>query len=334
MYQDATACPSPMICANGLLSESNTSPSCHAVSWTSVIGSDYLILVAERDGSSLENQPLDVSIHRNDECANASPVTAQGGSRYTATTIDANVSSNVTTCASIPSGPGLWYTVQGTGGDMRASTCEGTVIDTQLSVFQGTSCDTLECVDGNDNACATQSAVLWASQSDKTYYILVHATSPGTFSLSLEGESREGLPPNERCANPEIWEISALADTYIDIAIPLDRATLDSEINIQTQSCGLSSWIDRGKLRGLWYSVDGTGGTMGVNWKVDDSAHIAAYTGGCVDLRCATDEVNVDTANAATISWESNPGEPYLIYVSYQDDAYFGNFSLTLWALD
>jgi len=44
--------------------------------------------------------------------------------------------------------------------------------------------------------------------------------------------------------------------------------------------------------------------------------------------------VNVDTTDAATISWESNPGEPYLIYVSYQDDAYFGNFSLTLWALD
>ena len=57
------------------------------------------------------------------------------------------------------------------GKALTVSTCGTSDLDTQISVFRG-SCDSLECVDGNDQACGDQSSVSWFSEPGELYIIL------------------------------------------------------------------------------------------------------------------------------------------------------------------
>jgi len=69
----------------------------------------------------------------NEECATVDEIDACGGTT--------------------PNNPtaGLWYSFEGTGGEVTVSTCyPGTNIDTYLSVYEGT-CGNLTCLDGNDD---------------------------------------------------------------------------------------------------------------------------------------------------------------------------------------
>lgn len=66
---------------------------------------------------------------------------------------------------------GNWYATSGTGSVFTASTCGNqTNFDTQISVFSG-SCESLQCVDGNDQACGDQSSISWFSEPGVTYLI-------------------------------------------------------------------------------------------------------------------------------------------------------------------
>jgi hypothetical protein len=69
---------------------------------------------------------------------------------------------------------------------IAASTCNATDFDTHISVFTG-SCDQLTCVDGNDNACGSQSLVEFQSIQNQTYHVLVHGygDSSGNFALQI-----------------------------------------------------------------------------------------------------------------------------------------------------
>lgn len=88
--------------------------------------------------------------------------------------------------ASAPTTGGVWYSyTPGCSGQVTASLCTGTAFNTQISVFDGT-CGALNCIDGNDDFCATQSEVSWAGSAATTYYILVHGNGGiGTFDLTL-----------------------------------------------------------------------------------------------------------------------------------------------------
>jgi hypothetical protein len=100
------------------------------------------------------------------------------------------VNSNASACFDVEqTRSGVWYNVLGTGSIITASTCsQETTFDTQLSVFQG-NCSNLECVNGNNNFCGTQSTIKWPSILNETYYIVVHgannANSTGAFTLTL-----------------------------------------------------------------------------------------------------------------------------------------------------
>lgn len=111
----------------------------------------------------------------NDECSGAVSVEVNGD-----TTLGSTLNSNVDTipnqeCGGEVSAPGVWYSVKGNGGTLTASLCENTDYDTRISVFEGT-CDSLQCVGGNDDFCLLQSAYEWSSVQEKTYYILVRRT--------------------------------------------------------------------------------------------------------------------------------------------------------------
>jgi hypothetical protein len=80
---------------------------------------------------------------------------------------------------------GVWYSTVGTGKAMTVSTCDNsTNLDTQISVFRG-SCDDLECVDGNDQACGDQSSVSWFSNFQEVYFVLGESFGVPTRPLLL-----------------------------------------------------------------------------------------------------------------------------------------------------
>jgi hypothetical protein len=122
-----------------------------------------------------------------DSCENAvGPITkaefARGSTSIGATleVPSCGAASNVTT-------PAVWYTVIGDGGNITLSTCnKETDFDSQISVFTG-SCDQLTCVDGNANACGSQSRLEFQSIRNQTYHVLVHGfgDSSGKFDLQI-----------------------------------------------------------------------------------------------------------------------------------------------------
>jgi len=118
---------------------------------------------------------------------------------------------NVQQCgrANVTEAHGLWYRVVGRGSAFTFSTCTGTFVDTQISVYRSlmafdnnmkTSCDSptdLVCVTGDDDACGRQSSVSWIGELDETYYVFVStggaSGATGSFSLSIQDQATHGI---------------------------------------------------------------------------------------------------------------------------------------------
>ena len=88
---------------------------------------------------------------------------------------------------------GVWYWLEGDENYVIADTCSNeTNFDTQISVFEGSSCEQLQCVVANDDFCGEQSTVSWRSRTGTNYYILVHGQNDtqGDFALGINRLSR------------------------------------------------------------------------------------------------------------------------------------------------
>ncbi|CAB9524294.1 PKD (Partial), partial [Seminavis robusta] len=88
--------------------------------------------------------------------------------------------------------PSVWYRVQGTGGTLRASTCNPQTEDdfnSVLHIFEG-STDINRCFAGNDDLASPDrcAQIDWPSSAGQTYYILVHGRlgDQGLFELSVD----------------------------------------------------------------------------------------------------------------------------------------------------
>ena len=84
--------------------------------------------------------------------------------------------------------PGVWFSVVGTGEELIATTCHGSEYDTKISVFQGPNCNSLVCVEGNDDGCSgIASQVEFLTTKGQKYYILVHGyqDSAGVYGISV-----------------------------------------------------------------------------------------------------------------------------------------------------
>lgn len=126
----------------------------------------------------------------NDQCADAIRISCD--SVVTGTTIDATFD-DAGTCGTSNTGPGVWYVIEGTGGDISVDTCgDGTDYDTKISVYTD-GCGTLTCVNGNDDsgdcpAGSFRSKVTFASVAGQDYLVLVHGflSATGNFELATE----------------------------------------------------------------------------------------------------------------------------------------------------
>lgn len=106
---------------------------------------------------------------------------------------------------------GEWFTftasstgmmqLDGLFDDVALSTCNpGTNFDTRISVFRGT-CETLQCVGYNDDACddcptdGFHSIAEFMVDTGETYYILVHGyqMNEGSYTLTIDGVGPSGV---------------------------------------------------------------------------------------------------------------------------------------------
>ena len=162
------------------------------LSWVTSINVTYYILVHGWDtrvgdfGLVLEEPETDVT---NNFCVSAlflppSPDVIFG-STIGASRENAPMCSNITQTSG-----GVWYYILGTGNRMVASTCNSddqdavTDFDTKISIFVG-DCGNLVCTLADDNYCGAHSRLVWLSEVDVTYYILVHGKDEdeGVFGL-------------------------------------------------------------------------------------------------------------------------------------------------------
>lgn len=193
----------------------SASAGCSSTGWTcidDIIGSgtasitltagNYLLL-GDAESTTAASQNFSIScgtpLATNDNCSGAAALTCGStvNGSTSGTTPDA-----APTCLGQPvgTGGGVWYKVVGTGGFLRASTCNaGTSYDTRLHVYSGT-CSSLSCVTANDDYFSTpytcsnsslNSIVEWCSSPGQIYYILVSGfgSATGNFSLSLDCSS-------------------------------------------------------------------------------------------------------------------------------------------------
>jgi hypothetical protein len=290
------------------------------------VGEEYLIQVAEKawflgegSGGSLYLQLLD-----NNLCENAFPTSISTGTAqsYFGTFDDATADTSPS-CggASAANQPGIWYKMWGMGFVVQADTCTGTNVDTQISVYKG-SCNSLECVGGNDNICGYQSAVSWNAESGVEYYILVHGgngVSSGSFSLTIEG----GLLPNEICANAEPLVVVP-GEEELQVTVPLASPKADAEVaSLMCPFEGVELFGHPN--RGVWYSVNSTGATYSVSIQ-DYAASVSVFSGSCQDLECIMPDVQAVTP----YTWESMPGQECLIYIHYTRNNQGGDVQMTL----
>jgi hypothetical protein len=135
----------------------------------------------------------------NDLCDDAEALTFPASVQ--ATTFGATMDVSFPTCGTTISGPGVWYTIQGTGNTMTATTCNAySAYDTKLNIYCG-GCAAPNCVTGNDDNCTgfggLLSTVTWCSDAAETYYVLVQGFGgqSGDFQLDI---TDDGTP----CPNP------------------------------------------------------------------------------------------------------------------------------------
>lgn len=306
---------------------------CRNAVFRSVLGDTHRIVwtgpTAERSWYSLE-------LYGSDNCHNAEPLDILGADKLViGSTVNA-LPSIVPHCpASRPNNThGLWYTVQGHGRALIFGTCRGTRINTQITVFTG-SCDDLQCVEGNENACGEQSWVDWLGTDGETYYLFVSqgfgSTDFGPFSLYNAEQ-----PRNDICEGSTAVGVGDVVRTN-NVNATNDFSPVVFDNGLGNLDCGDTNEVaNRGM--GIWYHVQLAtdqqvrstaeyvhGNTCGVDMShvvvpqitVDPTCDdptlpltLSIFEGPCSNLRCV--DHSVRTA-CAPISWLARAGTVYHI---------------------
>ncbi len=161
----------------------------------------------------------------NDHCADAIPVDLNSVTR--GTTSGATPDS-APECGTPVTAPGVWYRLIGNGREITVETCDEIVkFDTKLNVYRN-GCQTLTCVGGDDDGCATQlSRLTFMSERGLAYLVLVQGFNGqvGDFNLTVrtfDGEdcNDNGVPDacdlscdNEGC---NAWPCGSYPDCNVN----------------------------------------------------------------------------------------------------------------------
>jgi hypothetical protein len=158
------------------------------ITFAATAGTSYLLRVGNFPGAAAGPAAFSltcVAVPANDDCVDAIalaiPSTTNGSNQFS--TVD-----GTPFCGTTVDGPGVWYTVTGTGNTITANTCQNPSLDTKLHVYCGSCANpaALTCVTGNDDFCSFQSQVTWCSQSGATYRIMVSGFGGATGNFTLD----------------------------------------------------------------------------------------------------------------------------------------------------
>ena len=151
------------------------------LSFLTTDGTTYYVLVTEfgtlGSGVNFTISLTCTAPPANDACADATAITC--GSAVLGSTFGASPDAEAIDCNfDDVTSPGVWYTIEGTGGDIILSTCAGIEGDTKIHVYTGT-CSNLICETSNDDDCGFLSAVSFTSTPSTVYYVLVSEYDSG-----------------------------------------------------------------------------------------------------------------------------------------------------------
>jgi hypothetical protein len=121
------------------------------------------------------------SVPDNDLCADAYAVDVPSSTTGTTRFATADYPSDTVGCGYYAFGPGVWYTVQGTGDSIFVSLCNSASSwNSKINVYTS-SCDSPVCYAYNDDYCAASghARVAFCTLPDTTYYILVYSSTVG-----------------------------------------------------------------------------------------------------------------------------------------------------------
>lgn len=301
-----------------------------SISWISLKGTEYFLRLSSEPAA--DEVSLEI-ISKRDSCEAALGMqldTLEIGSTIGAANQTIAMGCNGGLTGNV--GPGVWFSVEGTGTVLEATTCVGypstleieADFDSIVHVFAGSSCGDLECIAANDDdmdTCRALSAVRWLSESGRKYYILVseYNTRVGNFALITRRY-------NDHCEDA-VGPLELGSVTYGSTA----NATLDG-----IEACGGAPASSHG---GVWYKVIGTGGLLFAttctglrNFNGDFNSEITLLSGSCGNLVCIDGNMDgtVNCGTEAEIIWQSLKGVEYYILVHGEIDPPFdiGGFAL------
>ncbi|MDB4655476.1 PKD domain-containing protein [Flavobacteriales bacterium] len=228
----------------------------------------------------------------NDLCVDATPIAC--GDAIAGSNVGATEQAVPTTVGTV--GPGVWYVLTGTGGNITLSTCGSATWDSEINVVTSPDCISFTNVAGNDDACGAQSEVTFTSVSGTTYYVYVSdyisgGSNAGAFTLSMSCPP----PANNLCADA----------TALDCGDAVSGTTVNADGTGEPTCLG-------GASPGVWYSFvgDGTDYTIDVTAPGLDPVIVVTSTcgGSCDVLQSGSGSVSA-TVTATTI------GATYYVYV-------------------
>jgi len=288
--------------------------------------------------------------NNNDDCSNATNVsTLATTNQFTGSIFGATDSANPDCSGGNGdiTGRGVWYSITGNGDDITVSTCnQGTLINSEISVYTGTCSGTLTCVGYNDDAggpCGGGSEVTFTSTMGTTYYVYVEELNPqiggediDDFVLSissptlLDGEADFGNLPTATweqayaqvpSMGTQVWAggVGDAPDTEVTTQSPDEENGLtinQSELIIGQNNVGaitveLSSTDPNDVVYyRLWYDWDNDG-------VFDDSTTGSATTPGMtMTPGTYTVDALVDVTPDPALA---TPGSPYAIRLAVSD---------------
>jgi hypothetical protein len=283
------------------------------VTWNSVRGVQYFVLVHGFGGETgnFELMVTQLFPPPNDSCENAETVTS--GLPISGSTVAATKSGLSCNGTSV-SAPGVWYTLNGTGDRIGATTSSSnTNFDTKINVYSGI-CDELTCVDGNDDdATSLHSLVKWNSIRGAQYFILVHGYGTGNFELTV---TQLFPPPNDDCKNAET----------VTFGLPVSGSTVAAtKSGFDCNGISVSA-------PGVWYTVVGTGDRLRATTRSSNTNYdtkLNVYSGSCGNLTCVggNDDISNGVNLQSLVDWNSINSVQYYVLVHGYEGA-TGNFEV------
>lgn len=156
------------------------------------IGEEYFIRIDGFAGDlcdySWEARDGVATTPENDDCPSADTIACGETGNLTNIVLASDADAPASVCTGV-AGKGIWYIIQGTGGDVTLTTDNtGTNFDTQINVFTGT-CGSLTCIAGDDDGGVTisnASTVTFSSTAGTYYYVYIDGdgSAQGEFVLS------------------------------------------------------------------------------------------------------------------------------------------------------